>query len=187
MTSADTFTPFLLGSVSKARLYWGTLVLLPAILGYKLGLVSSSRIRRLMVRVCFTGVPVSQLKSLGQHHQENFLSKTIRPKALERIHWHQEQGDRIIIVSASLDAYLKPWCQEMGLELICSELESENEVLTGRYLCGDCTGSNKVSLVHRYLEISNYSKVYAYGDTEEDNELLELADEKYFCWQKLND
>lgn len=186
VTAADTFTPFVKSAVSKARLYWGTFLLLPVILGYKLDFVSASLMRRLIVRICFKGVPVSHIKKLGQQHHETFVLQTIRPQALERIQWHKAQGDRIVIVSASLDAYLKPWCQAMGLELICSELESKNEVLTGRYVLGDCTGANKASLVHRHLDLSKYAKIYAYGDTAEDNALLALADEKYFCWKKLN-
>ena len=186
VTTTDTFTPFVKVAIPKTRLRWGTLILLPVILGYKAGFISSSLIRRLIVRVGFKGFSVSKLNELGQQHNHKFLSKTLRIEAMERISWHKKQGDRIVVVSASLDAYLKPWCDELGVELICSELESKNDILTGRYLYGDCTGKNKASRVNNKLNISDYSIVYAYGDTEEDNELLALADEKYFCWNKID-
>ena len=186
ITTKDTFTPFIKSVIPKAKLRWGTLILFPAILGYKTGFISPSRIRKLVVRLGFKGISVSRLNELGLQHKNNFLSKVIRPEALERINWHKKQGDRIILVSASLDVYLKPWCEDMNLELICSELENKHDILTGHYLGDDCTGAEKAARVRCKINVSDYLKVYAYGDTEEDNELLALADEKYFCWKKIS-
>ncbi len=89
------------------------------------------------------------------------------------------------MVSASLDVYLKPWCEELGIELICNRLEANGDLLTGKYCEGDCTGAEKVKRVKSLLKLEDYEKIYAYGDTEEDKELLEIADERYFQWKKV--
>ena len=42
----------------------------------------------------------------------------------------------MVIVSGSLDLYLRPWCESLGLGLICNRLESHDGRLTGRYADG---------------------------------------------------
>ncbi len=110
----------------------------------------------------------------------------VREEALERIRWHKNQGDKIVVVSASLDLYLKPWCETYDLDLICSKLEVKEGRLTGKYLGGDCTAGEKRTRVEKAYDLKNYKKVYAYGDTNEDNELLAMADVRYFRWKEVS-
>ena len=111
------------------------------------------------------------------------LPHVLRPEAMARLAWHRERGDRIVVVSASLDAYLAPWCRAHGLELICSELESREGVLTGNYRGGDCAGAAKAARVRANLRLEDYACVHAYGDTVEDRELLALAHRPVYRWQ----
>ncbi len=52
---------------------------------------------------------------------------------MQRIARHQARGDTVVVVSASLDVYLRPWCQQHNLELLCSEVEFQNGAATGKY------------------------------------------------------
>ncbi|MDV6328536.1 HAD family hydrolase [Idiomarina sp. Sol25] len=185
ITDCDTFTPFIKEVTPPERMRWGRLLLAPSILGYRAGLVSSSRIRQQVVKIGLKGFSKSEIDEKGLLHAKKFIPSVLRPEAMERLHWHQKQGDRIIVVSASLDVYLKPWCEQMGFELYCAELEVTDDVVTGRYLNGDCTGLAKAERVKKLVNLKDYTKVYAYGDTKEDDELLALADEKYFQWIKV--
>lgn len=185
ITDCDTFTPFVKKVIPAERMRWGRLLLAPSILGYRLGLVSSSRIRQQIVKVGLAGYSKDAIDEKGRLHANNFIPPVLRPEAMERLQWHQQQGDRIIIVSASLDVYLKPWCEQMGFELSCAELEVANAKLTGRYCGGDCSGQAKAERVKAMVDLTQYNTVYAYGDTKEDDELLALADEKYFQWRKV--
>ena len=91
----------------------------------------------------------------------------------------------VVVVSASLDVYLRPWCAGLGLQLICTELEARSGTLTGRYTGGDCTGSEKARRVLARYDLRQYSTIYAYGDTTEDHELLGLASKRYFRWREM--
>ena len=62
------------------------------------------------------------------------LPGRVRPAALERIEWHRSRGDDVVVVSGSLDVYLKPWCAALGLECICTTLEERDGTLTGKYV-----------------------------------------------------
>ncbi|MCL5049684.1 MAG: HAD-IB family hydrolase [Firmicutes bacterium] len=185
ITDCDTFTPFIKKVVPPERMRWGRLFLAPSIIGYRAGLVSSSRIRQLVVKTGLKGFSKKALEEEGLLHAREFIPSVIRPEARERLQWHQSQGDRIVVVSASLDVYLRPWCEQMGFDLHCVELEIVDDILTGRYLGGDCTGLGKVERVRKLLDLSSFKKIYAYGDTKEDDELLAIADEKYFQWTKI--
>lgn len=185
ITHCDTFTPFIKTATSSRRLGLGSLLLLPSIVGYRLGIVSGAAVRKQVVYIGLRGAPKDHLQALGAKHAEGFLPSVVRDHALERIQWHKASGDRVIVVSASLDLYLKPWCEAMGVELICSELEATADVFTGRYATPDCSGAEKVRRVKSLIELADYKTIYAYGDTKEDNALLAMANERYFQWKKL--
>lgn len=184
ITHCDTFTPFIKKVVSPSRMYLGGLLLLPSIIGYRFGVLSGATLRQQIVYISLKGFSSTQLKALGKMHANEFLTTVMRTKALERIKWHMNAGDRVIVVSASLDVYLKPWCDALGIELICSQLQVNRGLLTGRYAKADCSGEEKVKRLKSLVNLEIYQKIYAYGDTKEDEALLEIADEQYFQWQK---
>lgn len=124
------------------------------------------------------------MNDLGQHYART-LHRRLRREALERIRWHQAQGDRVVVVSASLRPYLRGWCDEMGVELVCTELEAHRGILTGRYVEGDCTGREKARRVRSRYDLSVYPTIYVYGDTQEDHALLGLAGKRHFRWREL--
>ena len=114
------------------------------------------------------------------------LPGTIRSRAAERIEWHKKRDDKIVVVSAALDVYLKPWCQAQGLDVICTELETRHGVLTGKYRGGDCVGAEKARRVLDAYDIRTFDTIYAYGDTTEDADMLDLAHHRFFRWQEMS-
>ncbi|MNV99412.1 haloacid dehalogenase-like hydrolase [compost metagenome] len=84
-----------------------------------------------------------------------------------------------MIVSGSLDLYLHPWCEAMGLELICNRVESRDGRLTGRYAEGDCA-PHKVEHIRRRYDLARYLRIHAYGDSREDRPMLALAHERWY-------
>ena len=89
------------------------------------------------------------------------------------------RGDTVVIVSGSLDAYLRPWCASLGLDLICNRLESVDGRLTGRYLGGD-RGPHKAADIRARHELASFDRVHAYGDSSEDRAMLALAHERWW-------
>ena len=99
---------------------------------------------------------------------------------MQRLAWHQSQGDKVVLVSGGLDFYLAPWCRQHGLELICSLLETRGKHLTGRYLGTQCVGTEKARRVREHLDLSAYPLCYAYGDTHEDEAMLAMAHKRFY-------
>ncbi len=185
ITSSDTWTPFMRMAVRPARMRAGAVVLTPVILGYRLGMISASRGRQAAARVGFRGEPADQVRQHGHHYASTVLPGTLQSRALERLEWHRAHGDQIVVVSASLDAYLIPWCAERRLECICTTLEERGGRLTGRYVDGDCAGAEKARRIRARYDLARYPVVYAYGDSGEDREMIALAHRRYYRWTEI--
>ena len=186
VTKGDTYSPFLRFAVRPHRVALGGIVVSPLILAYRLGFVSASRARPIVAWVGFQGARADAVRALGRQYATEVLPKELRSNALHRIQWHQQQGDIVVIVSASLDVYLAPWCESMGLRCICTELEERHGRLTGRYRQGDCSGSRKVERIREHYDLNRFPVVYAYGDTADDKEMLDLAHRKYYRWEEVD-
>lgn len=187
ITTKGAYPEFLWFAVSRRRQLAAGLLVSPAIVGYKCGLVSDPAIRLVLSRASFVGAAPARVNELGERFARDVLPGLIRPIALERITWHKDRGDRVVVVSASLDAYLIPWCRALDLELICTELEiAPNGRLTGRYVQGDCYGEEKVHRIRERLPLADYGTIYAYGDTEDDRPMLDLAHRKFYHWQEVD-
>jgi phosphatidylglycerophosphatase C len=187
ITTKGVYPDFLRFAVPRRRKVTAGLVLSPAIAAYKCGLISDPAIRRVLSRASFWRADPSRVQSLGEQFVRDVIPGLIRPIALERIAWHKDRGDRVVVVSASLDTYLIPWCRTLGLDLICTVLEASSGRLTGRYLQGDCWGDAKVRRIRERLTLADYDTIYAYGDTEDDRAMLDLADRKFFRWQEVRE
>ncbi|RYV01723.1 HAD-IB family hydrolase [Shewanella sp. OPT22] len=186
ITTADTFTEFIKQTTPKRRKNTGKLVLAPIIVGYKLGFIPAHKARPKVAHYVFKGRSETEVFEEGKRFADHYISTVLRREAIERIQWHKENNDRVIVVSASITPYLSHWCEEYGLELLCSKLEVKNGALTGHYLGADCSRHEKVNRINALLNVSDFNTIYAYGDTLEDHEMLAIADKKYFQWRKIS-
>ena len=185
ITWSDTWTPFMRAVIRPRRLAVGRVALSPVVVGYRLGVVSASQGRCLAARVAFAGEEAAGIRRRGADYAASVLPDKVRPAAIERLEWHRSRGDDVVIVSGSLDVYLKPWCAARQLDCICTTLEEREGRFTGRYLDGDCSGAEKVRRVIERYDLSRYELVYAYGDSGEDRELIELAHRKSYRWTDI--
>lgn len=186
ITTREMFRDFMAFAVDPGRLAVGKYVFAPMVVGYKLGLVSGNRIRSRVVRFGFRGMPAAVVDRAGLRFAHEVLPEVVRPMALERIRWHKAQGDTVVVVSGALDVYLSHWCRLHEVELICSELEVVDGALTGRYRGAQCVGKEKPRRVRERYDLRDFPVVYAYGDTHEDLDMLDIAHRKYFQWREID-
>lgn len=185
ITSADCYTRFVFFTLSKRRLLLGGPFVLPIYCLYKFRLLKASKTRPIVSRVAFWRRKKAEVMALAADYVATVLPKVMRVEMLERIQWHKRQGHRIYVVSASLNPYLEIWCAQQGIGLICSELTCVNGRYTGKYVRGDCSEERKVSFLQETVDLSGFSKIYAYGDTPEDFPMLALADVKYYQGKRM--
>ncbi|MFC4729677.1 HAD family hydrolase [Coralloluteibacterium thermophilus] len=184
ITTRETLPDFLRLAVPPRRLAIGKVVLAPLVVGYRIGLVPGTLVRSVLVRVGFAGVPAAATAAHGADFAARVLPGLLRPEAMARIAWHKARGDTVAVVSGGFDVYLKHWCDAHGLALLCSSLEEADGRLTGRYRGAQCVRREKVRRVLAEYDLSAYARVYAYGDTREDLDLLGLAHEATYRWAR---
>lgn len=184
VTTCDTYGRFLRRVATAEQLAQAWWKVGPWLAAYRLKLISAERIRARVTRLTFSERHADDIAALATGFSREFLPEVVRPEMLEQIRWHKEQQHTVVVVSGSLDLYLRPWCETLGLELICNRLESQDGRLTGRYHGGDC-GPRKVEQIRRRFDLSRYTRIHAYGDSAEDRPMLALAHERWFHGKPL--
>ncbi len=181
ITEKESISDFLKYVLGEKSFYMSMLRISPMLIGYVFGFLDNRSIKQQILTVTLKGKEYDWLKEKAFSYVEERLAEIIRPKALERIYWHKERGDRVVIVSAGLSIYIRPWAEKVGVDdVIAMELERDNGKLTGRLIGENCYGKEKVFRIKKKLDISQYNQIFAYGDSVGDREMLQLADRPFY-------
>lgn len=171
------FTRFIRGDM---QFLFGLVVLSPTLILYKLKLIPNYKAKQKMLSYFFKGYKETDFQQVANEYALNHIDKILRPKAMEKIKWHKKQGHKIVVVSASIDSWIRPWCEKNGLELLATQLEIKDKIITGNLLTKNCYGIEKVNRIQETYDLSHFDYIYAYGDSLGDKEMLELSDEKFY-------
>lgn len=179
ITKRDSLIDFLIYLNGWPSFVYGIVFLSPTLLLWKLGQIETQKAKEALYQYFFEGVYEDFLYEKGK----NFLPKLeqiINDAAMQKINLHQAAGDKVVVVTASSEPWVFPWCQKNKLELICSKLASKDGYLTGKIEGKNCSGTEKVIRIKQQYDLSQYSKIVAYGNSNGDNAMLDLADEKFY-------
>lgn len=183
LTKRDTLVSFLRHIVGS----WVWLVylikLLPILLAYRCGMRTRQQTKEGVLHQFIGGIQENQLFEWGASFaQSKVLSNLVKPTAMDRLRWHQQQGHRCILVSASLETYLIPWSKAHAFDdVIASRLKINAEGTASGQLRGlNCRGAEKTRRLLALLGPKENFILYAYGDSDGDHELLALADYPFF-------
>lgn len=165
------FVKFLVG---KKRFYWGIFTHLHILLGYLMGILKNSYAKERLSRYYFKDYEIQNFLLECEKFQP-VLKVILKDSALKRLHWHKEQGDKIVLVSASFREYLIPLCAELDIDCIATALEVKDTKLSGRFSTPNCYGREKVRRIEAKYNLDDFDRIYAYGDSRGDREMLDLA------------
>ncbi len=180
ITIDDSLIRFIRFVVGDTNFIWGMILLSPMLTAYKLKLIPNYKAKQYMLSYFFKGMSDEKFMQVANEYSLKHIKTILRPKAMEKITWHKEQGHKIVIVSASIECWLKPWCNEKNLDLIATKLEVKDSIITGKFLTRNCYGIEKANRVKEQYNLSDYDHIYAYGDSRGDRELLAIADESFY-------
>ena len=185
VTFRDSFAGFIKYAVGPKSFCFGIACLIPVMAGLLLGLIRSWRAKELMSICFFGGLDAPTFKELASKFSREELPKIVREQARERIEWHKRRGDTVVIVSASIDLWIKDWCAAQHVELIATKLEEKDGRISGRFLTGNCNGREKVRRIQERFNLSDFDYIYAYGDRPGDRPMLALANERYYRCKRI--
>jgi phosphatidylglycerophosphatase C len=180
ITAKDSLADFIEYAVGKTTYYTGLFILTPILIGYIFKFIPNHISKEKLIAYFFKEWDADQFQELAERYSREEIDKITRPKAIKKIRWHQEQGHKVVIVSASMECWVKAWCDKNNIDLISTRLEIKNKMLTGKFITKNCYGIEKANRVKEAYDLSQYSHIYAYGDSRGDKELLALADESFY-------
>lgn len=180
ITSDDSLIKFIRFAVGNTKLIWGMTLLSPMLTAYKLKFIPNYKAKQYMLSYFFKGISEEKFMQVANEYSLKHIDTIVRPKAMEKIAWHKDQGHTVVVVSASIECWLKPWCDKNNIDLIATHLEIENEKLTGKFATKNCYGIEKVNRIKEKYNLAEYSIIYAYGDSSGDKEMLSIANERHY-------
>lgn len=182
--SQDSFTGFIFYALNKPHIFKRGCKILPYILAYYCKCYPAHKMRPRLFYSMFKGLPASEISSLAKDYARDVLMHALDPKMLRQLQQHQHYGHHVILVSASLSLFLQPCCDELNIHLLSTHIEIQNGVITGHYQSADCSGEQKKIAVSTHYQLNQYQHIYAYGNSDEDNDMLALAHFAYRHDQK---
>lgn len=180
VTTKDTLKLFIVFTHGTFKFYLGCLVLSPILLGYMLKLYPNAVAKQKLLSWFYKGWNYAAFKRKGEEFCSQVLPGYIRQSAIKKIRWHQKKQHRVILVSASIEEWLEPWCHAMEIELICTRMEVKDNLVTGRFSTPNCYGPEKAARLKAFLKMGDYDTIYAYGDSSGDKDMLALATKPYY-------
>ncbi|MGE5328058.1 MAG: HAD family hydrolase [Deltaproteobacteria bacterium] len=177
ITKNDSFVDFIIYNCGFAKFLAGFIRTLPEVILYLLGKRPNCVPKIKMLAIFFKGMKEEEFIKRCREYSLNRIDNIVRDKMIKKIKWHKEQGHRLVIVSASVDEWIKPWAEENGFEkIIATKIGVQDGVINGELGSENCYGGQKVkSFLEQYPDRESYH-LFVYGDSKGDREMLELAD-----------
>ncbi len=185
LTTRDTLFSFTCWRRRRAEVVADLLKTLPLLALYSARLVGNDSHKMALFARAFQGMPADAFERRARDFARSEIPGMIRAEALERVRFHQQRGDRVVIVSASPTDWIVPWAVSEGVtEVIGNPAEVTAGRVTGRLAGVNCYGPEKVRrLLALNPERESYT-LFAYGDGRGDRELLAAADHPYYrCFE----
>jgi phosphatidylglycerophosphatase C len=184
ITRKDTFPLFLLSCHKSLFIYLLLFTLSPLIVLQKLGWIREGMVKEMVLKLLFKHMPIEKFAGLGKDFAMRIIPSLTRTSALDRIDWHQKNGDKIFIVTASISHWVAPWADTLGIQVVGSEVELKDGKLTGRLSGENCIKKEKVARIKKIIDLNDFEEIYAYGDSAGDREMLQIASKPHFRYFK---
>lgn len=126
----------------------------------------------------WAGRAEDQLEELGERLFAQQIAGSLYPEAWELVKAHQRMGHTVVLASSATRFQVAPMARELGVEhILCTALEAENGILTGRVSGGVPYGVGKADAVRAFAASNDIDLAasYAYSNGDEDVPFLLAA------------
>lgn len=177
LTRSDSFIRFAVFTRGWFRTAVALVRAVPAIIKWKTGRISSSEVKERLFGLLFGGYDAEAFQDAGCRFAAQ-ITNFQRSETVGLLRQYVARGTEVIIISASMPQWIKPWAKALGVsKIIATEPDIKDGRVTGRFATPNCLGPEKV---RRILEVEPQPfRLIAYGDSSGDNELLAFADEAH--------
>jgi phosphatidylglycerophosphatase C len=140
----------------------------------------ADRTKELLFERVLAGVALERAEEVGTEFVLDHLDRHLRSGVRRRFDWHRGRGDRVVIVSASPEIYVRVAGVRLGADgVVATRLAVGGEgALTGHYDGANCRGEEKLRRLRQWIDESGgpEGRLWAYGNSRGDLRMLRAAD-----------
>jgi len=180
ITKRDTMLEFARFSGNPVSYWFGMCIISPWLIAMKMGFVSKRKAKEKLLSHFFGHTTLDNFNSNCISFSEKLLPSLIKHEAMTAIKNHQDLNTTVVIVSASAENWVAPWCLRNNLQFICTKLQVKDNKITGKLEGENCNGVEKVSRIKQLFKLVDYNIIYCYGDSNGDKQMLQLATDPFY-------
>lgn len=180
ITTKDTFLEFIRFYHGPVKFVMGFLFMSPWMALMILKIIPNYKGKERVLRWFFRNETVENFNQKSADFCKHVVPALIRPKALTQIRQYLEEGSTVVVISASAENWVRPWCSAHGLNCLATQLEIKNNRITGNISGFNCYGAEKEKRIRACYALSDFDEIIAYGDSRGDLEMLALANQQHY-------
>lgn len=122
---------------------------------------------------------MADLKTMHDEFMTTYIEPLMLPKAEALLRKHREQGDHLLIITATNGFITRPIAKRLGVEdILATDPEIADGNYTGNFIGNPCFQAGKITHLHEWLKSNHHSLdgAYFYSDSINDLPLLEQVD-----------
>lgn len=182
LTRRDTVMPFLVRACGARTVARSATRVAPVAARVRLGRLEAAihhrdATKEALLRDLLAGRSAQWLAAEGASYAATLTSR-LRPAMVEQVAWHRSEGHELVIVSASLLAYLEPFAAEHGFDHVIAVGMAADDAgtLTGGLVGPNVRGREKELRLRAWLDGDEPECIWAYGNSSGDRDMLAMAD-----------
>ncbi|PWW19746.1 HAD family hydrolase [Chryseobacterium sp. AG844] len=152
----------------------------PLFILLKLKLAETEKVKKSFIGSILRGQTQEKIEQKSKQFFEQHYPKIVRENALDFIKNIDRNSTQSLLVTASLDIWVKPFAEELKMELVSTRAEFKNGIFTGNFVGKNCNGKEKLIRIKEEINDSKYDKIIAFGDTSGDRPMLKWANEGHY-------
>jgi len=181
ITVEDSFFKFIIFTKGRFRLLLGLLTCSPFLVAFKLRLYPRQKAKEKLFSFFYKNTPIDKFNHWGEAFVAE-IDAMVKPEAIKAIKKHLDEMATVLIVSASIDAWIRPWAEKTGIsEVLATQVEVDKEnKLTGKFHTKNCVRQEKVNRLTAAFPNRNEYTLTVYGNSLGDKELVAFADKGWY-------
>lgn len=169
ITRRDTFLPYLRGWLRRHPERGSPWAMLPPIWHYATGDRDRGRLKSGLIRRLMSGATQAEVAECSRQFVDGLDGDTLCPGALETIERHRSTGDRLVLLSASVDLYVPRIGARFGFdETVCTGIAWRDGRLDGALTTPNRRGDEKLRCIEALRTRFPGAAIAAYGNSGSD-------------------
>lgn len=181
LTTKDTFVEFIEFNFGYKKAFWGFLLFSPLLVLMKLKMYPNWKAKQRVFSWFFKGMNIDEFDEKCVKFAQA-RCRILRPDGIGTLRKAFKDGDKAVIISASIENWVRPFFAEFGdlLPIEGTQIDVRNDVVTGKFISKNCYGEEKVDRLKKVFPNRFSYQLIVFGDSNGDKALLAEADEAHY-------